>query len=81
MHKYLINSINDFKEINVLLQRVCILLGVVVVAFAAPQKPDAEIAIVKQDFDQQPDGSYRYRLIASHSIVICFACFNETLVA
>lgn len=47
------------------MQRVCVLLGVVAVAFAAPQKPDAEIAIVKQDFDQQPDGSYRYRSVAN----------------
>ncbi|CAH1644285.1 unnamed protein product [Spodoptera littoralis] len=41
--------------------RVLILLGVVAVALSAPQGPaDKVIAIVSQEFDQQPDGSYRY---------------------
>ncbi|XP_072940191.1 endocuticle structural glycoprotein ABD-4-like isoform X1 [Epargyreus clarus] len=41
--------------------RVFILLSVVALAVAAPQGPgDKVIAIIKQDFDQQPDGSYVY---------------------
>ncbi|XP_035459282.1 endocuticle structural glycoprotein ABD-4 [Spodoptera frugiperda] len=41
--------------------RVLILLGVVAVALSAPQGPaEKVIAIVSQEFDQQPDGSYRY---------------------
>lgn len=43
-------------------QRVLVLLGVVAVALSAPQQPGEKvIAIIAQDFDQQPDGSYRYR--------------------
>ncbi|XP_021201032.2 endocuticle structural glycoprotein ABD-4 [Helicoverpa armigera] len=41
--------------------RVVILLGVVAVALSAPQAPaDKVIAILSQEFDQQPDGSYRF---------------------
>ncbi|CAH0407741.1 unnamed protein product [Chilo suppressalis] len=41
--------------------KVILFLGFVVLGSCAPQKPsDQVIAIVKQDFDQQPDGSYRY---------------------
>ncbi|XP_026729289.1 endocuticle structural glycoprotein ABD-4-like [Trichoplusia ni] len=41
--------------------RVLVLLGVVAVALSAPQQPGEKvIAIIAQDFDQQPDGSYRY---------------------
>lgn len=41
-----------------------VLLSLVALAAAAPQKPaDQAVAIVKQDFDQQVDGSYRYRYL------------------
>ncbi|XP_059060011.1 endocuticle structural glycoprotein ABD-4-like [Achroia grisella] len=40
--------------------RVILLLGVVTLVISAPQKPDQVIAIIKQDFDQQVDGSYKY---------------------
>ncbi|CAK1604183.1 unnamed protein product [Parnassius mnemosyne] len=36
------------------------LFAVITFAAAAPQQPDKVIAILKQDFDQQPDGSYVY---------------------
>ncbi|CAH2237029.1 endocuticle structural glycoprotein ABD-4-like [Pararge aegeria] len=41
--------------------RVIILLAVVAIVASAPQKPaDQVIAILKQEFDQQADGSYVY---------------------
>ncbi|CAG9560432.1 unnamed protein product [Danaus chrysippus] len=41
--------------------RILLLLAVVAIASSAPQKPDNQvIAILKQEFDQQPDGSYVY---------------------
>lgn len=41
-----------------------VLLSLVALAASAPQKPaDQAVAIVKQDFDQQVDGSYRYRYL------------------
>ncbi|XP_045764255.1 endocuticle structural glycoprotein ABD-4-like [Maniola jurtina] len=41
--------------------RVLILFAVVAIAASAPQKPaDQVIAILKQEFDQQADGSYVY---------------------
>ncbi|XP_049865995.1 endocuticle structural glycoprotein ABD-4-like [Pectinophora gossypiella] len=41
--------------------RALFFFGVVALAASAPQKPaDQVIAILKQDFDQQVDGSYRY---------------------
>lgn len=46
-------------------QRVLILLGVVAVSISAPQGPaDKVVAILSQEFDQQPDGSYRYRYVS-----------------
>ncbi|XP_073951430.1 endocuticle structural glycoprotein ABD-4-like [Choristoneura fumiferana] len=40
---------------------VIVLLSLVALAASAPQKPaDQAVAIIKQDFDQQVDGSYRY---------------------
>ncbi|XP_075970552.1 endocuticle structural glycoprotein ABD-4-like [Anticarsia gemmatalis] len=40
--------------------RVIFLLGVLAVASSAPQAGDKVIEILSQEFDQQPDGSYRY---------------------
>ncbi|KAL0840387.1 hypothetical protein ABMA28_015644 [Loxostege sticticalis] len=41
--------------------KLILLFGVVALVSSAPQKPsDQVIAIIKQDFDQQPDGSYKY---------------------
>lgn len=43
-------------------QGAIFLLGVLAVAAAAPApQGDKVIGILSQDFDQQPDGSYRYR--------------------
>ncbi|CAG9127088.1 hypothetical protein JYU34_016413 [Plutella xylostella] len=49
---------------------VLVLTGVVALAAAAPQKPggDQVVAIIKQDFDQQVDGSYRYSFEAENGI-------------
>ncbi|KAJ8732716.1 hypothetical protein PYW07_015315 [Mythimna separata] len=49
--------------------RVLILLGVVAVSLSAPQGPaDKVVAILSQEFDQQPDGSYRYSYEAENGI-------------
>ncbi|KAM3962341.1 cuticular protein 49Ae [Aphomia sociella] len=40
--------------------RVLFFLGAVAFAVSAPQKSDQVIEIIKQDFDQQVDGSYKY---------------------
>ncbi|CAK1604182.1 unnamed protein product [Parnassius mnemosyne] len=42
------------------MMRLIFLFAVITFAAAAPQQPDKVIAILKQDFDQQPDGSYVY---------------------
>lgn len=63
-HKILCNKKKSKMDLTLKLffQRVLVLLGVVAVALSAPQGPaDKVIAIVSQEFDQQPDGSYRYR--------------------
>ncbi|KAJ0179906.1 hypothetical protein K1T71_004497 [Dendrolimus kikuchii] len=48
--------------------RLIILISVAAVAFAAPQKSDQEAEIIKQDFDQQVDGSYRYSFETENGI-------------
>ncbi|XP_026750983.1 endocuticle structural glycoprotein ABD-4-like [Galleria mellonella] len=48
--------------------RVILFLGVVTLAVSAPQKPDQVIAIIKQDFDQQVDGSYKYSFETENGI-------------
>ncbi|XP_063820961.1 endocuticle structural glycoprotein ABD-4-like [Ostrinia nubilalis] len=44
------------------MMKVVFLFGVVALVSSAPQQKPADqvIAIINQDFDQQPDGSYRY---------------------
>ncbi|KAI5631987.1 insect cuticle protein domain-containing protein [Phthorimaea operculella] len=54
------------------MKRLLFFFGVVALAATAPQKPgpggDQAVAILKQDFDQQPDGSYRYSYEAENGI-------------
>ncbi|KAI8428869.1 hypothetical protein MSG28_007509 [Choristoneura fumiferana] len=50
------------------MQMVIVLLSLVALAASAPQKPaDQAVAIIKQDFDQQVDGSYRYRYLTEET--------------
>ncbi|KAJ2946977.1 hypothetical protein O0L34_g16323 [Tuta absoluta] len=52
------------------MKRLLFIFVVVALAVSAPQKPggDQVVAILKQDFDQQPDGSYRYSYEAENGI-------------
>ncbi|KPI97909.1 Endocuticle structural glycoprotein ABD-4 [Papilio xuthus] len=48
--------------------RVLLICAVLALAAAAPQQPEKVIAILKQDFDQQPDGSYVYNYETENGI-------------
>ena len=51
------------------MMKVILILGAVALAYAAPQNPGEKVvAIISQDFDQQPDGSYRYSFEADNGI-------------
>ena len=52
-----------------MMMKVILILGAVALAYAAPQNPGEKVvAIISQDFDQQPDGSYRYSFDADNGI-------------
>ncbi|XP_014363699.2 endocuticle structural glycoprotein ABD-4 [Papilio machaon] len=48
--------------------RVLLICAFLALAAAAPQQPEKVIAILKQDFDQQPDGSYVYNYETENGI-------------